>query len=535
MNTEIADMAMTTLVAMSQTPEKFSAVEIKNFYENIIAKLPCFVFWKDKDFKYVFCNEVTALDLLKLSSPSEIVGKTDFDFGLEFEAAKWVRQTDEKIIETGKPLLNIEMAARMSDERIVYLSVNRMPLFNSANEVIGIIGISVDITAQKETEILKLDNERQKTITKEQEKFAQLARKVAHDINSPLAALKMMLDRCDELPEKKRSILQRATESILDIANNLINSYQVGENSATSAVEVRQPFLVSDQLIQLLSEKKVQYQQRPISFETVIAEDAHYAFILMQKTEFRRSMSNLINNAVDALENQHAGVVTIQLTADADSVVVKIQDNGKGISRDKVEKMLERQGFTEGKKDGHGLGLQQVWDTLEYNQGTMAVQSELGKGTSIQLTFPRVATSEWIAQKIYLATNAIILILDDDPSIHTAWNLRFSSFLSAYPTLVLCHFTQGQEVLDYLDKLNPSEKERVLFLSDYELLHQNRNGLQIIHASQLKEAVLVTSYYANPTIRDAAAKLNVKILPKQMASVIPIDMNIDFEANSAVS
>ena len=96
--------------------------------------------------------------------------------------------------------------------------------------------------------------------------------------------------------------------------------------------------------------------------------------------------------------------------------------------------------------------------------------------------------------------------------------------MTAYPLLRLHHFTLGQEALNFFGRLNPAEKERVFFLSDYELLHQDRNGLQIIEASQLKGATLVTSYYADPKVREIANKLNVKMLPKQMASVIPIDV-----------
>ena len=114
--------------------------------------------------------------------------------------------------------------------------------------------------------------------------------------------------------------------------------------------------------------------------------------------------------------------------------------------------------------------------------------------------------------------------MDDDESIHTAWDLRFASLVTAYPLLRLHHFTLGQEALNFFGRLNPAEKERVFFLSDYELLHQDRNGLQIIEASQLKGATLVTSYYADPKVREIANKLNVKMLPKQMASVIPIDV-----------
>jgi len=521
MSKKNVEVAMTTLAAMSQIPEKFSATEIKNFYENIIAKLPCIVFWKDKNFKYVFCNEIAAFDILKLSSPSEIIGKTDFDLGYNVEAATYVRQVDEGIVKTGKPALSIETTFEMNDGRIVHLSTNRMPLFNSAGEVIGIIGISVDITAQKEAERLLLESETQKVTLQEQEKFAQLARKVAHDINSPLASLKMMLPSCAVLPEAQRTLLTRATESILDIANNLLSNYHK-QKTDTSGVEQRQHLLVSDLLVQLLSEKKMQYRNHPVTLETVIASDAHFAFIRMQPTEFRRSVSNLINNAVHALEDNINGKVTILLAVDTNTLMVEVHDNGKGMTAAMIEKILNRQGFTEGKENGHGLGLQQVWDTLEYNQGLLEVQSELGKGTSIQITFPRIGASDWIAQDIHLIPDNIIVILDDDESIHTAWDLRFAPLLTSYPSLQIHHFTQGQETLNFLAGLSQQQKELVIFLSDYELLQQSKNGLEVVKESGIKHAMLVTSYYSNPKIREEANRLGIKILPKQMASIIPI-------------
>ena len=63
----------------------------------------------------------------------------------------------------------------------------------------------------------------QRTNLINQEKFSV----IAHDINSPLCTLKIMIDLCDELPEEKRNILRRATESIVDIVNNLISNNQI--------------------------------------------------------------------------------------------------------------------------------------------------------------------------------------------------------------------------------------------------------------------------------------------------------------------
>ena len=464
-------------------------------------------------------------------SRDEVIEHSDYDLPWANMADELVRN-DQQVMNSGLPY-KTEEEIKSANGEIRIFDIFKIPLKNKKGEVIGTIGNSIDITERKQKEAkaksdaeeaqrLKLENEHQQI--QEREKLIALAHTVAHDISSPLTALQMMIPLCNELPENKRALLNRATESILDIANNLLNTYRT-QNSTVSNIEPRQPLLVSDLLNQLLSEKKVQYQQHPVTFEIEFANDAHFAFIHIQKTEFRRTMSNLINNAVDALESREGGKVVIQLTAIVHSVIVNVQDNGKGMPRDKVEKILDHQSFTEGKENGHGLGLQQVWDTLEYNQGTMEVQSTLGGGTSIQLTFPRIATSTWITQNINLIPNNIIVILDDDNSIHMAWDLRFASFLTSHPDLRIYHFTQGQEVLDFLATLSQEEQSRVVFLSDYELLHQSRNGLQILEASEIKRAMLLTSYYSNQKIREETDRLGMKILPKQMASIIPIFVN----------
>jgi hypothetical protein len=204
--------------------------------------------------------------------------------------------------------------------------------------------------------------------------------------------------------------------------------------------------------------------------------------------------------------------------------MVTIHDNGRGMPGDLVEKIMRHHKFTEGKRNGHGLGLQQVWDTLDQNQGTIGVQSTPGQGTKIQLTFPRITAPDWCAQSLALTPNSIVVILDDEESIHGAWDTRLASYLQSNLDLTVHHFKQGQGVLNFLSTLNSLEKERVIFLSDYELLHQNKNGLQIIEECGISHTIMVTSYYTNLLIQEKAIQLGVKILPKQMASLIGISV-----------
>ncbi len=61
---------------------------------------------------------------------------------------------------------------------------------------------------------------------------------------------------------------------------------------------------------------------------------------------------------------------------------------------------MHKTAVTQGKESGHGIGLTQVWETLDHNQGELNVVSELGLGTTITLTFPRIKAPHWIAEEI---------------------------------------------------------------------------------------------------------------------------------------
>ncbi|MCD6026768.1 MAG: hypothetical protein K0R08_1287 [Solimicrobium sp.] len=496
-----------------------NARDIFKALQTVESILPTPFYWMSPDGVVLGINE---LCLKAMGTTREIIGKKPYSF-YKPEIAEHILRHNTEVISRKKILSQEEWIEDVTTKERKCFSSIKAPLYDDKGNILGIVGTSIEITAQKEAELLKLENERQQVaLLQEKDKLIKLAHTIAHDISSPLSALNMMMQFCDELDESKRSVIKRATESILDIANNLLSTYRNEEQGRTSGIEQRQPVLISDLIVQLLSEKKAQFSNRAVRFETDIAKDAQFAFAQMQPSQFKRSISNLINNAVDALDSKTNGIITIKLAADDQSIIVRLQDNGKGMSSNNIEKMLNRQSFTEDKKNGHGLGLQQVWDTLDYNQGEMSVSSIVGEGTIIKLTFPRIAAATWIAQAIHLTPTSIIVILDDEESIHGAWNLRFSPFLKLHTTLRVLHFTQGQGALDFLVSLSQEEKNRVVFLSDYELLRQDKNGIQIIEASAIKYAQLVTSYYSNSKIREEIDRLKIKVLPKQMASIIPI-------------
>src|SRR5580692_7484976 len=125
--------------------------ELRNCLEGVIFQLPCYVYWKDKDFKYTFCNQLTA-DIMGLRSPQEAVGRTDYDFGWDIPLADEFRKADQEIMQSGKPRLGLEETLIDKNGNVCHLLVNKRPLHNNKGEIIGTIGIAVDITAQKEAQ-----------------------------------------------------------------------------------------------------------------------------------------------------------------------------------------------------------------------------------------------------------------------------------------------------------------------------------------------------------------------------------------------
>ncbi len=177
-------------------------------------------------------------------------------------------------------------------------------------KIIGLVVTGIDITAEKEAERLKLENEVQKNLMEVQEKFMKMANQVAHDIRSPLASLLMIVKSCTEIPETDRIALREAANGIGDIANHLLSQYQKKEPDSEN--EERQPILVTAVLLQLLTEKKYQYQNLAVKFDYDFSQNSHFSFIKIFPSAFKRMVSNLINNAVDAFD-QKKGKVDLKL------------------------------------------------------------------------------------------------------------------------------------------------------------------------------------------------------------------------------
>lgn len=249
--------------------------------------------------------------------------------------------------------------------------------------------------------------------------FGQIAAKVAHDIRSPLAALNMLLKKnAAALPEMELNIIQNATQRINDIANNLL--VQKREQHGIVSQEVKRgkttPELAIELLENIVAEKKAQYVETEIQFQLRPEENIQDVFVNVNADELSRALSNLMNNAVEAIEQ--SGTVSLTLTKMSDQwLLFSVTDTGKGMLPEQLEKVLKNS-VSIGKKNGSGIGLSSAIQSIESWGGTFSIKSELGKGTQVEFTLPVIPSPELYDK------NPDFIFIDDSVYLTEAWKAQ---------------------------------------------------------------------------------------------------------------
>ena len=117
---------------------------------SLITATPDLIYFKDRESRFIRINEAFARRN-GLSSPREALGKTDFDlFGNEH--ARQACEDEQQIMATGQPMIGKEEKEDWKDGRVTWVSSTKMPLCDNTGKIVGIMGISRDITGYKRAE-----------------------------------------------------------------------------------------------------------------------------------------------------------------------------------------------------------------------------------------------------------------------------------------------------------------------------------------------------------------------------------------------
>ncbi|MBJ00944.1 MAG: hypothetical protein CME67_06905 [Halobacteriovoraceae bacterium] len=336
--------------------------------------------------------------------------------------------------------------------------------------------------------------------------YQSMARQVAHDIRSPLQALKSSKEELSSLHERDRLRLTTAINRIEEIAYNLLQFR--GKKSQPESKEAVNIYTTVESIV---IEKRMQYRESlDLHIENIIDPSLLGAFVSISQSTFKRILSNLITNSAEALEFK--GSVQISAKRVNQSIEIEIADNGPGISEVIIDEVT-KEGFTT-KVDGCGLGLFHAKKEVESLGGRLKLKSN-SKGTHVSLILPLSQTPSNFLTRLDLGNVTKVIVLDDDHTIHLIWKERLTNF-----SLKLEHFHSTKDLLACYNEV-PRD---ALLLSDFELLGEELNGLDCIRfLSSPSRSILVTARSEESEIIVSAKKVGVKILPKVLANVVPVE------------
>lgn len=499
--------------------KKSSSNSLLKRYENcnnellyyIVEKLPGHVYWLNRDNVYLGCNGLQARDM-GLNLPTDIVGKTNYDFH-NVEDATELNRINKIVMETGKDFEGEEPSSTCKHGQ--YLS-HKTPLFDIQGKIVGLLGISIDITDRKKAEALEFENKLQKIKIQSQEKFKEFAERMAHDIISPLQSLEVFMNNCNSLEEKDRSVLRNITKSIKNISRDLLEKHQEQETAAFNLKE--QKILVFLALLEAVNQKEQQYAGNDIRFKYSFDPKYRFTFISLDYTSFDRMISNLINNAVESLDEK-SGIIEITLDVEGELVKIGINDSGIGMPREMIDKIENNISVGTTKATGHGLGLGQIKDTLYLYNGKMSIESEKNIGTKITITFPKVQCPGWIVDRIILPRGAFVVIHDDE-SKFCVWENLLKDYSNE---LTLKFFTKAEEVIEFIDFFE-GEKDKIFLISDYDLRNQKSGLMLILETGMQKQSVIVTNIYNDKKMQELIELSGIQMFPKQFLDGVDISV-----------
>jgi PAS domain S-box-containing protein len=275
------------------------------------------------------------------------------------------------------------------DKKAVPVELNVAPLTNNKGQMIGRIGVARDITRRHMEEAKRQEVELRALAQDKLASLGEIATGVAHEINQPLSYIKIILE--STLNDIENEKLDRAelsgdfNESLRQVGKitNIISHLRTfGRSDVTSFNPVKLSTVLDDTLI-LMNER---LRIKNITIDIQLAE--YLPFLYGNQVKFEQIFVNLIQNSMDAIEEQGKGEIILSAQVDNNEVLITYSDTGKGIDPKMQEKIFEPFFTTKEAGKGTGIGLSIVYGIIQEHEGTITCESVMGKGATFQIRLP---------------------------------------------------------------------------------------------------------------------------------------------------
>ncbi|MDA9434817.1 ATP-binding protein [Bradyrhizobium sp. CCBAU 51627] len=430
-------------------------------------------------------------------NPEALIGKRrpDAAFDHDAEVQKW--HDHMATLDRHEPFRKFEYRGRDAAGHLHCFSVNGQPVFADDGRFMGYRGSATDLTAQHETEERLRQSQKMDAI-------GQLTGGVAHDFNNVLTVITGTIEIIqEELADKPElaaiaQLIDDAASRGAEITSQLL-TFARRQPLEPREIDVNGLVVETAKLLRPILGEHVEIVTR-------LADDTWPA--MADPSQLSSAIVNLAVNARDAMPG--GGRLTLETAnrqvdgagegdGDAGSfVMVAVADTGHGIPADIRDRVFEPFFTTKGVGRGTGLGLSMVYGFVKQTGGTVAIESEEGRGTVVRLFLPRSAggagaRSGPVEAPAPARGHETILVVEDDPLVQGYVIAQLGSL--GYRTLTA---GDGAAALALVDQGASFD----LLFTDI-IMPGGMNGRELAEAVRLRRPgvrVLYTSGYTDNTL-----------------------------------
>ncbi len=392
--------------------EREQLIQERELLRTIIDHLPDQIFAKDRLGRFILNNTAHAASL-GVSSPREMVGKTDFDYFPEHLATQFFAD-EQALVESGRPVLNQEQFIPVYGKpgNHYWVSASKVHWRDAQGRIAGTAGITRDINASKVAqEALRRSEEKLRESTlhlersnRELQDFAYVA---SHDLQEPLRKIVVFGERLKEKCPEDLSAealdylerMQKAARRMQTLINDLLSFSRV-----TSRTQALTSVDLSKTAREVVGDLEARIEQAHGRIELgplpVIQADA---------LQMRQLLQNLIGNALKFRRPEEPPVVKVQSKilpepasragSNASSqglCELSVSDNGIGFDEkylDRIFNVFQRL-HTRDEYEGSGMGLAIARKIVLFHGGDITAKSTPAHGSTFIVTLPVAHSKE---------------------------------------------------------------------------------------------------------------------------------------------
>ncbi|HMA69108.1 MAG TPA: PAS domain S-box protein [Candidatus Mcinerneyibacterium sp.] len=487
----------------------------RDFIKLIMETTPAAIVNVDKKGKIIYANE-TAEDLFELTRDDITQyyyndpkwNMSDFD-GNPYPEEKLPFNIVKRTL---KPVNDVRHAIRHKGEKRKYLSISAAPVLDENGKFDGIVAIVLDLTEkvknQKEREKLRKENIR----LQKMDAIGTLAGGIAHDFNNLLFAMMGNIELAlskSKSREKRLEFLKNAQKSG-EKAKALIKQILTFSRQQDYEKDIINIVPVTKETLKLINT----VIPSNIKLKTEITDKDLY--MNCNPSHVSQIIMNVGTNAYHSME-ENGGELLVKLekikreesgntTLDKEKyALITIEDTGKGIKEEEIDKIFMPYYTTKDIEKGTGLGLSTVDGIVKNLYGKMEVESEVGKGTIFKIYLPlsneKKENENKDKMKIKVKDYNLVYV-DDEEALTEIFSEKLPEFGCSVKT-----FNNPKKAKDYILK---NYKNYDAFIFDQTMPDLTGEDLtRIIRKEAIDVPIFILTGYSKVFDEEKAEKIGV--------------------------